>query len=185
MVPALTAPVLAAAVLLALAAPSKLRTPDLAARALAEARVPGGLSVRRAVVRALGVVEILLALAVLLVPSRAVLALLALAYAGFAAFVVVLIRRGAPLSSCGCFGRPDTPATVGHVVVVGLIAVVVALAAAWSGSASVPAVLAAGVRDGAVLLVLAGLTTALAWAALAVVPQVAAARSPLPQVVGS
>lgn len=37
-----------------------------------------------------------------------------LLYAGFAIWVLVALRSGAPLTSCGCLGRDDTPPTVAH-----------------------------------------------------------------------
>jgi hypothetical protein len=178
MLPALVVPVLAAALLLACAAPAKLRTPDVAARALEAAGAPGGRTARRTLVRLLGAGELAVAGAVLLVPSPVTLGVLALAYAGFAGFVVVLLRRGVALSSCGCFGRPDTPATPAHVVVVALLAVVAGTAAVTGSYAAVPALFAAGALTGATVVVLALLATAGLWAALAVVPLVRAAARP-------
>ena len=59
-------------------------------------------------------------------------ALVAFAYAGFAVFVLVALRRGWALTSCGCFGRPDTPPTLTHVVLNAGAAVSAAWwAAAW------------------------------------------------------
>lgn len=45
-------------------------------------------------------------------PAGLVLALL---YAGFAVFVILARVRHWPISSCGCFGRPDTPPSLFHV----------------------------------------------------------------------
>ena len=37
-------------------------------------------------------------------------------YLGFALFVGWALARRIPIASCGCFGRPDTPPTRGHLV---------------------------------------------------------------------
>lgn len=41
---------------------------------------------------------------------------MAAVYAAFAVFVGWALARRIPISSCGCFGRPDTPPTKGHLV---------------------------------------------------------------------
>ena len=170
MLPALTGPVLAAAGLLALAAPGKLLRPALTAHALRQLGLPGS----ALLVRLLGVGELALAAAVWLAPSRAVLALLALAYAAFAGFVAGALRRGTALSSCGCFGRADTPPTRVHLGVV-TAAALLALAAAVTGSASIGGVVAEGPAYGLPLLAAVAVSVWLAWAALAVLPRVVVA----------
>ena len=42
--------------------------------------------------------------------------LVAVSYLAFAGFVVVALRSGKPISSCGCFGKVDTPPSPVHVV---------------------------------------------------------------------
>jgi hypothetical protein len=56
-------------------------------------------------------------------------------YVVFAGFVTLALVRGWSLSSCGCFGEPDTPPTITHVVVDCVLA-----AAALFGTAPLPAV---------------------------------------------
>ena len=176
MLPALTGPVLAAAGLLALAAPGKLLRPSLTTNALRQLGLPGS----AVLVRLLGVGELALAAAVWLAPSRPVLALLALAYAAFAGFVAVALRRGTALSSCGCFGRADTPPTRVHLGVV-VTAALVAVAAVVTGSGSVGEVVADGPAYGVPLLAAIAVTVWLSWAALAVLPRVVvAARGQAP-----
>jgi len=173
MVPALTGPVLVAAVLLAAAAPAKWRRPQATVDALRAAGLPAS----RAAVRLLAVAEVLLAAAVLLVPLRPVLLVLSLVYLGFAGFVLLALRAGTAVASCGCFGRPDTPASLVHLVVV-LALSGGAAAAAVTGSASVGDLLSAPSTG---LPVLAGVGVAgwLAWAALSLLPQLlAAGRAP-------
>lgn len=176
MVSGLTAPVLAAAVLLALAAPGKLRRPLPTVNAMRAAGLPSS----RPAVRALGAAELMLAAVVLVAPSRPALAALSCAYLGFAAFVAVLLRRGAPLSSCGCFGKDDTPATRTHVVVVGLLALVVVAAAFTGGVTSVQHVVAATPWAGVPVLATVAAVTGLLWASLAVLPGTLAAQLPPP-----
>jgi hypothetical protein len=117
-----------------------------------------------------------LAAAVVLVPSRPVLLLLALAYLGFGGFVLIALRAGSPLASCGCFGRPDTPPTRVHLVVV-LAAALAAAGAAVTGSASLGDVLASS-WGGLPLLAVVAVGTWLAWAALSLLPQLLAAARP-------
>lgn len=170
MIPALTGPVLAAAGLLALAAPGKLARPTSTANALGQLGLPRS----TVLVRLLGVGELVLAAAVLLAPSRPVLALLAAVYLGFAGFVVLALRRGTALSSCGCFGKADTPPTRVHVGVVAGFAAV-ALAACVTGSASLPEVVREAPVAGLPVLAAAAMTVWLSWVALAVLPQVVVA----------
>lgn len=170
MLPALTGPVLVAAALLALAAPGKLRRPQSTARALGQLGLPSA----PVLVRLLGVGELLLAAAVWLAPSPPVSALLALSYAGFAVFIAVALRGGTSLSSCGCFGRPDTPPTALHLVVV-VAAAASAGAAMVFGSGSATDVVTGSPWFGLPLLAAVALATWLAWAVLAVLPRVVAA----------
>lgn len=44
------------------------------------------------------------------------LAVQATLYAAFAIWVLVALRAEAPIASCGCLGRDDTPPTVAHIV---------------------------------------------------------------------
>jgi hypothetical protein len=114
---ALTAPFLAAAGLLALAGAQKVMRPQATGAALRTQGLPSG----HAVVRLIGVVELGIAAAALLgLPGGA--ALLAAAYASFAAFVVLALVRDRPLTSCGCFADPDVPATTAHVAVTAAMA---------------------------------------------------------------
>jgi hypothetical protein len=176
MLPALTGPVLAAAGLLALAAPGKLLRPASTANALGQLGLPRSW----VLVRLLGVAELALAVVVWFAPSRPVLGLLAAAYVAFAGFVAVALRRGTALSSCGCFGRPDTPPTRVHLAIVSAAALA-ALAACLTGAASVGEVVSAGAGSALPLLAAVGLSVWLAWVALAVLPRVVvAARGAAP-----
>ena len=128
--PATAAPYLAATVLLAAAGVAKTLRPGDTANALRAA----GLSSPpvRTFVRVGAVGEVALAAAAVVVPGRVTGALIAAVYVGFAGFIVVALRRGWALSSCGCFGRPDTPPTPAHAVLnVGAAASAAWWAATW------------------------------------------------------
>jgi hypothetical protein len=109
-VPVVTAPFLAAAVLLGFAGAAKIVRPGDTARALRLAGLPAS----RTWVRAGALGEAAVACAALAVPGPVTGALVAGSYAAFTGFVVVALRRRWPLSSCGCFGKPDTPPTRSH-----------------------------------------------------------------------
>jgi hypothetical protein len=128
--PMTAAPYLAATVLLGAAGVAKSARPADTAHALRMA----GISSRRlpVLVRVGAAGEVALAVAALVVPGELTGALVAAAYAGFAVFVAVALRRGWALSSCGCFGRPDTPPTPVHALLnAGAAASAVWWAAAW------------------------------------------------------
>ena len=101
--PLVTAPFLASAAVLAAAGLAKLARPDDTARALVAAGLPG----RRRLVRIGAAAELAVGVAAVAAPGPLTGGLVALSYTAFAVFVVTAVRRGWPLSSCGCFGRAD------------------------------------------------------------------------------
>jgi hypothetical protein len=106
-------PYLAACGLLVVAGAAKAWSPDTTARALHAAGLPG----RRALVRLGGAIEALLGAAAVLSGAPALAVLVGLSYVCFSGFIVLALRRGTPISSCGCFGTPDTPPNRLHVVI--------------------------------------------------------------------
>ena len=115
-----------AAVLLALGGASKAVSPSDTATAL------GGMGVRVPswAVRVGGAAEAALGVVALLTGEWLPAALVAVSYLGFALFVLVALRRDAPLSTCGCFGGVDTPPSVVHVAInVGAAAAALAIVA--------------------------------------------------------
>lgn len=123
--PPITAPYLAVCALLGVAGVAKAVRPGDTANALRAAP---------ALVRAGAIVEIAVAVAAFAAPGPVTGALVAASYIGFAVFVVLALRRGWALSSCGCFGRPDTPPTVAHAVLnAAAAASAVWWAVAWRG----------------------------------------------------
>ena len=127
-VPAVTAPYLAAVALLGLAGVSKLARPNDTARALQLAGIPA----TRTWVRTGAAGEVAVAAAALAAPGAVTGALVAACYAAFTAFVAVALMRHWPMSSCGCFGKPDTPPTRSHAA---LNAVATVCALWWAASA--------------------------------------------------
>ncbi len=114
-------------------------------------------SVPVGVVRLLGAAEVAGALVVLVSPWRAAAWVIAVTYAVFAGFVLVALRTGAPLPSCGCFGEAGAPPSALHLAVdAGLAAL--AVAAATDASAGAP-------RDALVAGSGAGLAASLVLAA--------------------
>jgi hypothetical protein len=75
-----------------------------------------GLRLPPLAVRVGGLVEVAVGGSALATGGWAPALLVAVSYGLFATFVAVALRRGTPLSSCGCFGRDDTPPTVGHLL---------------------------------------------------------------------
>jgi hypothetical protein len=124
---------LIAAALLVAAGIAKAVRPDDTARALSallpRGHAPSQRRLREAI-RAGALAEAMLGLVALVVPRPVTAALVALSYALFAIVVAVARVRGGPLATCGCFGRPDTPATRLHVAVNLALAGAVAVVAA-------------------------------------------------------
>jgi hypothetical protein len=114
--------------LLVLAGIAKALRPEDTARALVELaprRVASHVSQRvaRAVLRGGATAEALLGIWALASPGPLAAALVASSYILFTVVVVHARVHGGALSTCGCFGRPDTPATWLHAVLNALFAV--------------------------------------------------------------
>lgn len=167
---ALLAPFMASALVLSGGGAAKLVHPTDTANAIARLGVPrAGLSVRL-----LAAVEVAIGACALLRPSPPTAALVAASYAGFATVVALGLRRHVPLSTCGCFGEPDTPPTLAHLgmtlgasVLAAVEALVGTMRPAWW--AVLPRSVA-GVGIGAATLLLT-------WAALLVLSGVARLRA--------
>ena len=161
--PALLAPYLCAAAVVALAGGAKAARPADTARALRQLGWPG----TPALVRLLGVAEVVVGVSAAATGARLPAALLAVSYAGFAVFVATALARGGAVSSCGCFGRPDTPPTRSHLAVVSSLALV-CTAVAIRPSAGLAAL--HGAR-GLLVLAMAGLATWFAVLSMTLLPR--------------
>ena len=160
--------VLAAAGLLVLAGAPKVVDPGDLVRALRTS----GLGLPSWGVRLFAAAEVVVGLAAIVSPGRVTVAAVALMHAIFTAFVLLALRRGGVVSSCGCFGRADTPPTRSHVAVTAgftVAAVLVAIAPPtqpwWSLSGGLPLA----------TVVAAVLIAFLAWQIIAVLPTTTAA----------
>jgi hypothetical protein len=101
-----------AAALLVAGGAAKAARPGDTANALGAVGLPRS----SLLVRAGGVAEAAIGVAALAVGDQATAVLVAVSYAAFAVFVAVALRTGAPIASCGCFGKADTPPTRLHVL---------------------------------------------------------------------
>lgn len=119
---------LSAALLLTAAGVAKLASPAPAAAMLR--RTSRLLAARRlsGLVRCAGAAETAIGLGVVAFGGRVPLLLMAGCYAAFAVVAVRLARSGAS-TSCGCFGRADSPVGAAHVAL-NLVCLAVAVAAA-------------------------------------------------------
>ena len=86
------------------------------------------------VVRVGALAEAALGAVALAFPRPATAALVALSYVCFFGVVAYARRRGGPLATCGCFGRPDTPPTALHLVIDLVLAAAAAAVAAGAPS---------------------------------------------------
>ena len=171
----LIGPYLAACLLLAVAGLSKSVRPMDTARAVS-AVIPLPLSAARRVVRVGAVAEVVIGGLGAIHPSPVTAALVAASYLVFASFVVVVRARGGTLATCGCFGRPDTPATRLHVVVNLVLAGSAGVVAATVPAAWLATALSAQPWHGAPLVALSALCAWLVFLALARLTELGGAR---------
>jgi Methylamine utilisation protein MauE len=176
---------LIAAGLLVVAGAAKALHPDDTARAvgtLLPGRTPRPLqSLRflRRSIRVLALIEVAVGLAALTRAGPVTGILVASSYALFACVVAYARVRGGPLATCGCFGRPDTPATWLHVVlnlVLAGSAVGVATSSGRGGGGSIVPVLAHQPWAGAPLLFASAVGLGLTTMALSTLPVLEGAR---------
>jgi len=169
----LAGPFLASAALLVVAGAGKLRAPLPLARALRLAGLPVGVPA----VRVGAAVEVLIGAAAICTGSVLAAAGVAGSYALFTGFVLLGLRRGGVLSSCGCFGTGDTPPTWAHVGVTGAAALVAGVVA-MRPLGPLPDLLAGSPGLGLPLVVTTAAVAVAAYVVLAVLPLLAAARTP-------
>lgn len=166
----LLGPLLMACALLALAGAQKVLDPAPTVGALRAMGLPS----RPSLVRAVAAVELGLAALAVTVDHWAPAAAMAASYMAFAAFVEAARGRGAMVSSCGCFGKEDTPPTLVHVLVNAALAAVCAVWAANGRGVPVEMVVDQP-WSGVPLLALVALGTGLLYLTLTVLPRTLAA----------
>ncbi len=182
----LLGPYLMASALLVVAGAAKAARPADSGRALRQGLGGPTVPVWTVLVRVGALVEAALGVAGIVRPSTPVAAAIAASYAAFTAFVLLARANGGPLATCGCFGTPDTPPTLGHAMVDVLAACSAAVVAGAGPDAPIGRILA-GQADHGVPLV-AGAVAATWLAVLVLVPlarlQALRALDPPPPVVG-
>jgi hypothetical protein len=166
----LAGPFVVAAALLGLGGASKAVEPSDTARALGALGLPSS----RALVRTGGAAELVIGVGALAFGNRVFAVLVGLSYLGFLAFVVLALARHAPLSSCGCFGKADTPPSAIHVTLDAL-AVLVAGAVVVDPGVALPDVLADQPLLGLPFLLLVAVGVYLAFLSLTLLPKALAA----------
>jgi hypothetical protein len=166
---------LAAALLLAGAGVAKLTTPGPAVAMLRRAwrRLPAR-AARPGSMRFAGAAELAVALAVVAAGGRWPAVLLAAAYAVFTGVALRLLRRGSR-TSCGCFGRTDSPVGLPHVVV-DVSATALAVAAAVRPPGPVGGLFHDGATRGILGVGQAAILAYLAFLAMTALPALAAER---------
>ena len=169
----LAGPFVSAAALLALGGVFKARQPAATARALTGV----GLPTAAPLARALGIVEVIVAVEALDVGNRLFAGLVAAFYVGFAAFVGLALRRPTPVSDCGCFGATESPPSVVHLVL-DVAAAAVAIGVVVTGGQNLRAILADQPLAGVPFVAVCAVCTGLAYAALTVLPRALAEARP-------
>ena len=155
-----------AVVVLALGGMFKAVSPGDTATALRGAGLPGW----PVLVRAGGVFEIAVAVFALATGNRAAAALVLVSYLAFTGFVAVALKRELPISSCGCFGKADTPPSILHLVV-NLAAAAAALAVMIDPGVAIADVVAVQPLGGAPFLVLVATGVSLTFLTLTRLPR--------------
>ncbi|MDQ2650823.1 MAG: hypothetical protein M3Z03_14905 [Actinomycetota bacterium] len=115
-------PALVAAAVLAYAGGAKVLDPTMTVGALRAMGLPSSPTL----VRVGATAELILGVTAVAVGGSALWLLVALSYAAFTAFVMVALRSGRPIGSCGCFGRDDTPPAWWHAALTASAAAAVA-----------------------------------------------------------
>jgi hypothetical protein len=168
--------------LLVVAGVAKAIRPDDTARALnalvsAWARPAMTQRRMRMAIRGGAVMEAALGVVAIAFPRQVTAGLVATSYALFAGVVLYARSRGGALSSCGCFGRADTPATALHALVdLVLAGACVAVAASAPSSGSLVTLLGRQPAAGVPLLFVSAVGLYMAYLALAVLPPLVGAR---------
>lgn len=164
--PLLSGPFLAISALLVVAGVMKLRRPAFTAGALSAVGLPGS----DTLVRLLGVTEIVVGVAAAASGARLWALAVAVFYMAFALFVAHALRRRTPIATCGCFGSPDTPPTVGHLVL-NLGSAAAALVVAWRPVGRFVGLPALDPWTGVAFLIFSAATVYLMYAIVNVLPQ--------------
>ena len=174
----LAGPVFAVAGVMGIAGALKLAQPRTAAKALAAAGLPES----SVAVRVLGLTELMIGATAIAFGNVLTASLMAVYYAGFAVFALILIRRAGTTAPCGCFGetaKPE-PTTWMHVAM-NIVAAALCTAAIIWPTGGLFDVLADQPLAGIPFIVLTLLCGWLWYLGLTVVPGLIAASQSRPQ----
>lgn len=174
---AITGPALVAAVVLSLAGAQKVVDPEMAVGALRALRLPSA----PVLVRLGSAAEVALGVGAIAVGGALTWSLVAASYLAFAGFVVTAMRRGTMVSTCGCFGREETPPHVLHVIL-NVAMAGVTLAAALGSSRSAVDVLVDEPAEGLLTAALVAVAVRLVYSVYVDVPRVAARAAAVRQI---
>jgi len=161
--------------LLVLAGVAKAIRPGDTALALAQI-LPGHFRLQ-GLVRIGAACEAAVGLVAILLPRPLPAVLVCASYLGFAAYVSYVRRRHGLLSTCGCFGRTDTPATWLHVMInVVLAAAAAGVAMRTAAASTLRSVLTTQPWAGLPLLLASAVGLWLTYQALTLLPSLGTAR---------
>jgi hypothetical protein len=175
-------PYLMACGLLVLAGASKAARPADTVRGLAQTFDSPRLL--RVGVPVLAAGELALGAAAIIWPVPPLAIAVAVSYAAFAGFVIAVRARHGAVSSCGCFGTPDTPATWLHAAVNAFLAVSAAVIAADAPGGTIVAILGRQPLRGVPLVLAAATGIGLVVLAFSSLAQLTAVRRTLTARVG-
>jgi hypothetical protein len=162
----LAGPFTIAAALLAVGGAMKAARPADTANALRGVGLPGWPTA----VRVGGLVEIAVGVSAVVVGGTVSAVLVAVSYAAFTGFVLEALRRQAPIASCGCLGKADTPPTRLHIGI-NLVAVAAAVAVAADPGGGLVDTMRAQPLAGVPYLALVGLGLSFVFVALSSLPR--------------
>jgi hypothetical protein len=172
----LAGPFAIAAVLLVVGGAAKVWRPGDTARSLRGV----GIALPVNAVRTGAAAEVVVGIGALTIASPVLPALVAVSYLAFTVFVVQALRSDVPISSCGCFGRIDTPPSRVHVVVDTVVAALAAVVALSGTDVTLPTVLPDQPLAGVPFVMLVAIGTGLVFVAFTSLPRtLAAAREAL------
>jgi len=158
-----------AALLLAVAGAMKVASPADTANALRGAGLPAS----PRLVRAGGAIEALGGAYAFIEGDLIGAVLVALSYVLFAAFVAFALACDLPISTCGCFGKTDTPPSRVHLVF-NLAAVIAAVTIAIDPSAGIADAVGSQPLSGVPFVMLVVIGTGLSLLTLSALPRVLA-----------
>jgi hypothetical protein len=163
-----------ATIVLALGGSLKALEPDDTAHALRALGLPCG----SLLVRVGGAIEALVAIGALVTGNPVLAAIVAASYLAFALVVVVALRSGKPISSCGCLGKVDTPPSRVHVGIdLAFAGVAVGTAFVGASEVNLPDVLSEQPLAGIPFLLLVAIGVGLVFLALTALPKTLATRA--------